>query len=133
MGSNPAKTSELRQIRCALGLKQAEMMDLLALSKAAQNTLSGYETNPKKKGYEEALARAKEVYKARTGEEWKTPGATDERELGKLEGALVAHILNWEKGEEKVLKRVRALGRRLVELERRAGIGPYPQEDEGWL
>lgn len=118
------KTTELRHIRIALGLTQAEMMEALALDTAAQNTLSGYETNPKKKGYQQALERAKEVYKVREKKEWVTPGAADERGLGRLEGRID------EQGKE-IARLRRRLGEAFAliqDLGRRAGIELPPQE-----
>lgn len=63
-----ANLSELKLIRTALDLSQAEMGRLLGVN--AQSAYQFWETNPDKPASRVALEKAKAVYRERTGRPW---------------------------------------------------------------
>lgn len=115
------KLSELKQIREALNLSQAEMGALFGVK---QGVYQRWEVAPNSPKGREAAEQAREIYRKRTKKEWAGqeapapaggPYATAS-EVAELRGALRAHVEQWERGTEKLLERLEALARKVDRL-----------------
>lgn len=80
------KLNELKQIREALNLSQAEMGELFGVKQGVYQRWEVASNSPKAR---EVAEEAKEIYRKRTKKEWMPAAApVSEREIGKLEGRI---------------------------------------------
>lgn len=128
------KTSEIKLIRTALGLSQAEMGKALGVT--TQSAYQAWESNPEKPAGRKALEAAKALYQERMRKKWVAPPSIEGRiaaqdeddrggpayatasEVSELRGAIRAHVEQWERGTEKLLRELLVLSQRIDKLER---------------
>jgi transcriptional regulator with XRE-family HTH domain len=109
----------LREFRKSKLMTQAQLAQKLGIIRATYQT---YESNRSEVPIDVQTKLRKMLYDGPFPEIGRKAEAVTREDFGELKGALTAHIQHWEKGEEKVLQRLEALGQRISELERRAGF-----------
>lgn len=111
------KLSELKEIREALNLSQAEMGMLFGVK---QGVYQRWEVTPSSPTAKDATLKAVEIYRKKKGKAWTasigttpTIEALTREEFAEWRGY-------WKAGTEKLLERLEDLTRRVDELEKRA-------------
>lgn len=117
IGSN---LSELKEIRKALSLNQEEMGDLFGVK---QGVYQRWEVAPESESAKSALEKAKEFYQKKNRRPWESRKSNPiesplQAEIIEVRAALKAHIGYWERGEEKVLRRLEDAHQRISQLEK---------------
>ncbi len=108
--------SELEEIRKELRLTQMEMAPLLGAK--AHSTYQRWETSPNSASAQEALERAKEIYRKKKGKAWESKASPSGDFISREEFAEWRGY--WKKGTEELLQRLEDLARKVDQLEKRA-------------
>jgi transcriptional regulator with XRE-family HTH domain len=112
--------SELKDIRKALNLNQEEMGKLFGVK---QGVYQRWEVAEDSEASRTALEKAKEFYQKKIKSPWESRKSNPiesplQAEIIEVRAALKAHIGYWERGEEKVLRRLEDAHQRISQLEK---------------